>query len=207
MLVAGLSRASAMVLHTFGRRVCTLSRGDHRRLLLLSAAERAAMAPSTAKELCIQVPSADGEHVRHLQIFVVSGSTAGATTAFENHCPHAGGPLNMLPDRFFSRDGFLMCTRHGAKFRWDDGECVHGPCPDTALNALPIIDCPHDGVLTTASALHTLCMDGGGAYVLRPRAEATGDGNLQVLRVAHVAPLPRRPRRRASVDTSTDRSN
>lgn len=87
----------------------------------------------------------------------------------------------MLPNRFFARDGLLMCTRHGAKFRPDDGACVHGPCPGTALSTLPIEVCTRDGVQTTAAALYGLCARGGSA-IRRPSTEAVGDGGMLVLR-------------------------
>ena len=73
-------------------------------------------------------------------IFDIKGTSIGLTlidgsvVSILNYCPHAGGPLNMLPDRFFSRDGYLMCTRHGAKFEARDGLCVAGPCTGDALN-------------------------------------------------------------------------
>ena len=49
--------------------------------------------------------------MHHLEIFLVNGPPdAGPLRAFKNHCPHAGGPLNLFPDIFF-KDGFLLCTR------------------------------------------------------------------------------------------------
>lgn len=54
--------------------------------------------------------------------------------AYENSCPHAGTPLDLMPDRFLSADGrHLQCHTHGALFRIGDGMCVAGPCLGRAL--------------------------------------------------------------------------
>jgi len=53
----------------------------------------------------------------------------GLLSVFVNSCPHLGVPMNMEPDRFLdSEKNFIMCSTHGALFKIDDGECVHGPC-------------------------------------------------------------------------------
>ena len=40
-----------------------------------------------------------------------------AVHAYLNRCPHAGRPLNFLPDRFLTPDGELIqCCAHGALF-------------------------------------------------------------------------------------------
>ncbi len=57
---------------------------------------------------------------------------------YRNRCPHAGMPLNWMPDRFLDRDKErILCTVHGARFRIEDGECVSGPCPGEHLEAVP----------------------------------------------------------------------
>ena len=130
---------------------------------LLTAEELAALKPLSARNKIVRVPSQDEGTVRLLDVFVVRDGDDGVA-AFENHCPHAGGPLNMLPDRFFARSGqHLMCTRHGALFDPADGKCVRGPCADMQLNTLPIRE--EDGVLVSWEALQQLCANGGGAYV------------------------------------------
>ena len=57
---------------------------------------------------------------------------------YRNRCPHAGTPLNWMPDRFLTRDkDEIICTTHGARFTIEDGECVAGPCPGQSLEAIP----------------------------------------------------------------------
>jgi len=54
----------------------------------------------------------------------------GKIYAYRNHCPHAGSPLDWLPNQFFSDDGqALMCHTHGALFDPITGDCISGPCP------------------------------------------------------------------------------
>ena len=62
-----------------------------------------------------------------------------AVAAYVNRCPHAGHPLNLRPDRFFTPDeSLLMCNSHGALFDIDTGRCVAGPCSGKALTPIPI---------------------------------------------------------------------
>lgn len=59
--------------------------------------------------------------------------------AYVNRCPHAGHPLNLLPDRFFTPDGALiLCSSHGALFEKLTGLCVAGPCAGRALTPVPL---------------------------------------------------------------------
>jgi nitrite reductase/ring-hydroxylating ferredoxin subunit len=59
--------------------------------------------------------------------------------AYLNRCPHAGRPLNVLPDRFLSQDGELIqCVAHGALFEKDTGLCIAGPCVDDSLRRIPV---------------------------------------------------------------------
>jgi len=160
-------------------------------VLLLSRSDADALAPRTAMELLVPVPSSDG--IRDLSVFVVR-SEAGRLSAYENFCPHAGGPLNLLPDRFFSRDGdHLMCTRHAAKFAPETGECVHGPCVGASLHALPIERTSGGEVVSTLGALQLLCETGGGSFVLR---DGEAEAPLVAKRV-ETSRLPPRLRARA----------
>lgn len=62
----------------------------------------------------------------------------GELYLYRNRCPHAGTPLNWMPDRFLSRDGnHLQCSTHGALFTIEDGLCIAGPCPGKSLVAVP----------------------------------------------------------------------
>ena len=102
---------------------------------------------------------------REIDLFVAASVAADGGSivrAFENHCPHAGGPLNLLPDVFFLPDKqHLICTRHGARFLADSGLCVHGPCAGQSLNALPI-EVGSEGVMVAETALEDLCRTGSG---------------------------------------------
>ena len=56
-----------------------------------------------------------------------------------NSCPHTGGPLNWMPDRFLSLDQHhIQCATHDALFRLDDGKCVAGPCAGDRLTPVPL---------------------------------------------------------------------
>jgi nitrite reductase/ring-hydroxylating ferredoxin subunit len=59
--------------------------------------------------------------------------------AYVNRCPHAGHPLNLLPDRFLTPDGtLLLCSSHGALFEKLTGYCVAGPCAGRSLTPVPL---------------------------------------------------------------------
>ena len=57
-----------------------------------------------------------------------------------DHCPHAGMPLALLPNRYLTREGdLILCSSHGALFRPLDGVCVAGPCAGKSLEAWPVL--------------------------------------------------------------------
>ena len=59
---------------------------------------------------------------------------------YQNCCPHAGAPLNWMPDRFLNREKtHIICTSHGALFRIESGECVAGPCVGQQLHSIPSV--------------------------------------------------------------------
>jgi len=59
--------------------------------------------------------------------------------AYENSCPHTGGPLDWTPDKFIDGDsGHILCATHGALFRVETGECLAGPCAGDWLRALRV---------------------------------------------------------------------
>ena len=48
---------------------------------------------------------------------------------YENRCPHAGTPLNMVGEKFLTTGGeALICRTHGALFDIKSGKCTRGPC-------------------------------------------------------------------------------
>ena len=72
-----------------------------------------------------------------LRGFVVR--VGAAVHGYVNRCPHAGHPLNLLPDRFLTSDGALIqCSSHGALFEKSTGRCVAGPCPGRSLTPVAL---------------------------------------------------------------------
>lgn len=64
---------------------------------------------------------------------------AEAVWAYHNRCPHFSVPLNFQPQTFCTyRSKILMCAHHSAMFRFEDGECVDGPCKGARLQSVPI---------------------------------------------------------------------
>jgi nitrite reductase/ring-hydroxylating ferredoxin subunit len=62
-----------------------------------------------------------------------------AVHAFVNYCPHAGHPLNFMPDRFLTPDGkLIICMSHGAMFEKATGYCVMGPCSGESLRRVQV---------------------------------------------------------------------
>ena len=59
--------------------------------------------------------------------------------AYVNRCPHAGHPLDWLPDRFLNADeSLIQCASHGALFTLESGHCVVGPCAGKRLIAIEV---------------------------------------------------------------------
>jgi nitrite reductase/ring-hydroxylating ferredoxin subunit len=78
-----------------------------------------------------------GEGDWPLRGFVVR--RGGSVHAYVNHCPHAGFPLNWIPDAFLAPDApLILCTMHGALFEIETGLCLSGPCDGRRLRALPV---------------------------------------------------------------------
>jgi nitrite reductase/ring-hydroxylating ferredoxin subunit len=72
-----------------------------------------------------------------LKGFVVR--VGNAVCGYLNRCPHAGHPLNLLPQRFLSPDGTLiLCSSHGALFEKSSGFCVAGPCAGRSLTPIAL---------------------------------------------------------------------
>ncbi len=60
-------------------------------------------------------------------------------SAYLNHCPHLGVPLNWQPDEFMSLEAtHIQCATHGALFALNDGLCVSGPCRGQSLTPVTI---------------------------------------------------------------------
>ncbi len=113
---------------------------------MTDAAESAAAAAFDVERVVCRLTELDAHGVRAFTIgggdwplrgFVVR---AGAQLrAYVNRCPHAGHPLNLLPDRFLTPDGaLLLCSSHGAMFEKLTGYCVAGPCAGRSLTSVPL---------------------------------------------------------------------
>jgi nitrite reductase/ring-hydroxylating ferredoxin subunit len=77
----------------------------------------------------------DGERVRKILIV----RRGDELRCYRNICPHAGVPLDWVPDKFMNRARtFLVCQAHGALFEIDDGYCIEGPCAGDSLRALKV---------------------------------------------------------------------
>lgn len=63
----------------------------------------------------------------------------GTLRAYLNRCQHLPVPIDGGSRRFLSSDGqHLLCGTHGARYRLEDGYCVHGPCLGRALPAIEV---------------------------------------------------------------------
>jgi len=77
----------------------------------------------------------DGERVRKILI-VRRGQEL---RCYRNVCPHAGVPLDWVPNKFLNRARtHIHCQAHGALFEIDDGYCVEGPCAGDSLMRLAV---------------------------------------------------------------------
>ncbi len=103
-------------------------------------------APGAGTVLCELAAIPDGEG----REFVFGNSVSGVRVlivrrgdrawGYVNRCPHNYIPLNDMPDRFVSFDHeWIVCSTHGAVFRYEDGFCEDGPCQGRNLEALPIL--------------------------------------------------------------------
>lgn len=90
-----------------------------------------ALAPGSARGLEVRL----GDEV--LPLILVRHRQG--VSAFRNRCPHAGTPLDWMPDAFFNLEGtHLQCATHAALFDPVDGACVAGPCAGEALETFPV---------------------------------------------------------------------
>ncbi len=96
-----------------------------------------------------------GEGDWPLRGFVVR--VGAAVHGYVNRCPHAGHPLNLLPQRFLTADGALiLCSAHGALFEKATGYCVAGPCAGRSLTPVALeVRC---GVVLLAEAVDLVAL-------------------------------------------------
>jgi nitrite reductase/ring-hydroxylating ferredoxin subunit len=59
--------------------------------------------------------------------------------AYRNSCPHFSVGLDAQPGVIYTyQSSVLMCAHHSALFRFEDGECIDGPCQGFQLDAVPV---------------------------------------------------------------------
>jgi nitrite reductase/ring-hydroxylating ferredoxin subunit len=114
---------------------------------------RAAPGPGVALCLLADLPDGEGREVvlgnapEPLRIVVVR--RGAQAWAYRNCCPHNYIALNDQPDRFTTFDHeWLICSAHGAVFRYEDGFCEDGPCRGRSLESVPVVVV--DGVVRVA---------------------------------------------------------
>lgn len=72
-----------------------------------------------------------------IALFIVRKN--GSVFGYANDCPHARLPLDWPPGRFLTEDEKeILCGRHGARFRIEDGACLAGPCKGKSLAPVPV---------------------------------------------------------------------
>lgn len=103
----------------------------------------AAPAPGTRVCHLRDIPDGEGREYRFgpaedpLRVLVVR--RADSVWAYRNCCPHNYIPLNDQPDRFVTYDlAWIVCSTHGAVFRYEDGFCEDGPCRGRSLESVPV---------------------------------------------------------------------
>ena len=80
-------------------------------------------------------PSAEGMRREAL----VLRDERGDVRAFRNLCKHLPILLDAGSRRYLTPDGAaLFCATHGARYRLEDGLCVHGPCKGASLDPVPL---------------------------------------------------------------------
>jgi nitrite reductase/ring-hydroxylating ferredoxin subunit len=76
--------------------------------------------------------------------------TGRTVRAYVNECPHLGLNLDWEPDHFIDFEKrHILCGKHGALFRIDDGACVYGPCLGQSLEPVPLT--VTDGAISLAA--------------------------------------------------------
>ena len=71
--------------------------------------------------------------------------------AYRNSCPHYNAPLDWKPHAFLSyKKDYIMCSMHAARFRFEDGVCIDGPCPGQSLETVDVLQRDGEVVLLPA---------------------------------------------------------
>lgn len=99
--------------------------------MMIAVCERGDIPANGAREFSLS----HGE--QSLDCFIVHH--ASQFYAYQNSCPHTGGPLNWQPHGFLDLEQrHIQCGIHGALFNISDGLCIWGPCQGRRLSPLPL---------------------------------------------------------------------
>ncbi|PND34161.1 4-nitrocatechol monooxygenase [Achromobacter pulmonis] len=62
-----------------------------------------------------------------------------AVWGYLNRCPHFSITLGAAHGGVLTYEGqVMMCAHHSALFRFEDGQCIEGPCQGAALDPYPV---------------------------------------------------------------------
>ncbi len=71
---------------------------------------------------------------------LVLRDAGGVVRAYRNLCKHLPILLDAGSRQYLTPDGTeLLCNTHGARYRREDGFCVHGPCSGASLDPVPLV--------------------------------------------------------------------
>lgn len=88
-----------------------------------------------------ELPEGQSRGFQHGTLRLLAVRHAGQVYLYENRCPHRGIPLEWQADQFLDSSASLItCSRHGALFLIESGECVAGPCEGEALQPLTCLE-------------------------------------------------------------------
>jgi len=79
----------------------------------------------------------------------------GNVYGYLNQCPHLFLELDYEEGEFFDISGdYIICANHGALFEPESGKCVSGPCYESSLEPIPVIE--SDSVVMLDDDTYTL---------------------------------------------------
>ena len=102
------------------------------------------LAGGTARGFSINVNDKTTTHEsrapnKHATLELILWHYKGDIKGFINRCPHQNVPLEIIPDRFLTRNGkALICSAHGAQFD-ASGFCFVGPCKGQSLRPVQLL--------------------------------------------------------------------
>lgn len=106
--------------------------------LVFAICDMADIPPGTAKGFRLLKREEDGE-ARPFAMIVVR-TFDNRYFGYANRCPHTGVWLNIRNGEYLSETGdALMCSRHGARFDFETGQCLEGPCAGEILQSYPVV--------------------------------------------------------------------